>query len=84
MEKSSKTVLFILLAAMLGLFAVLYFTFEPENEKPTPVVHGYDYILEVSNDNGTEIYTLYNEEHVLVADSITSKQLDSVIVEDNR
>jgi hypothetical protein len=85
MEKSLKTAFILLILCLIGLVLTIFISFKPANKiKVLPLIHNYDYILEISNDHGTELYTLYNEEHVLIADSLTCTQLDSVIVEDNR
>jgi hypothetical protein len=80
--KDLKIAALLIVLCLIGiLITINYF---PSKRKPAPIVHSYDYILEVSNPEGTELYTLYNEKHVLIADSLTCTQLDSVIVEDNR
>lgn len=50
-----------------------------------PIIHYYDYIIEVDGTDSTEVYTLYNCEHVPVG-SFTSNNTDSLkllIMEDN-
>ena len=73
MEKSLKIGLLCLALSVIGLIITVYFCFPPPNNDnlraKVGLVHSYDYILEVSNYDGTERYTLYNEEHVLIADS---------------
>jgi hypothetical protein len=79
--------LFILTGLLLGLFFVLYLSFEEKEEikieKITP--HNYDYIIEVSDgDTDSSLnYTLYDQNHFLIGDSLNCKELDSIIIDDN-
>jgi len=78
--------LLILLGLSLGLFFTLYFSFEEKEEKVVKITpHNYDYIIEVSDgdSDSTLTYTIYDQNHELVGDSLTSKDLDSVIILDN-
>jgi len=71
----------------LGLFFVLYFTFEDNKEEviyPTNHKHHqYDYILEVNGDS-IITYNLYDDQHKVVKENFLASELDSIIIYDNQ
>lgn len=79
--KNSNTGLFILTGLLVCLFFVLYYAFETK-ETVVKTQHTYDYLIEVNGDS-IITYDIYDDKHVLVADSILATQLDSVIIKDN-
>ncbi len=86
-NKSLVSGALILVALCLGLFFVLYLIFEPKEETVinTTTIHDYDYLIEVSDgDTDSSLnYTLYDQNHVLIGDSLNCKELDSIIIDDN-
>jgi len=82
-NKSLVSGALILVALCLGLFFVIYFVTGDYKETEAPTSnHQYDYIIEVNGDS-TLTYNIYDEKHNIVADSVLSTQLDSVIIKDN-
>jgi hypothetical protein len=75
--------LLIMLFLLTGGIACSYIFYKPEEQKI--VNHDYDYLIEVmdGNTDSTLTYTLYDQNHMLIADGLNSKQLDSVIIMDN-
>lgn len=73
-----------ILILLLSLLGTLYF-YPAQSKTKQPVVHDYDYLIEVSDgDTDSSLnYTLYNQEHVMIGDSLNCKELDSIIIDDN-
>lgn len=74
----------LLTLSCLGLFFVFYFTFEQKKERVviTPLKE-YEYSFEVDGTDSIMLYTIYDNNHNIVAKDITSNKLDSVINADN-
>jgi cell division protein YceG involved in septum cleavage len=81
-----SSALLIITSLLIGLFCVMYLCFKPYEQKVVKTNnHSYDYIIEVKDgySDSTLLYELYDDKHNLVEDSLTARQLDSIIISDN-